>query len=86
MNEDMSLTDDLAKLGRAFREVREQQGLSEHDLATATGITLEDVRALEAGKLDPDYELLIELARKLGVTPALLVVRAQGPSTKVRAS
>jgi transcriptional regulator with XRE-family HTH domain len=82
MNDDTSLTDDLAKLGRALREVREQQGLSEHDLAAATGITPEDMRALEAGKLDPDYELLIVLARRLGVTPALLVVRAQGPSAE----
>ena len=39
---------------------------------------LRKMRALEAGKLDPDYELLIELACKLGVTLTALVVRAQG--------
>lgn len=41
--------------GRALRELREQHGLSDHDhdLAAATGITHEEMRALEAGKLDP---------------------------------
>jgi transcriptional regulator with XRE-family HTH domain len=77
MSKETSLTD-LAKLGRALREAREEQCLSEHDLAAATGITPEEVRALEAGKLDPDYELLIELARKLGITLTALVVRAEG--------
>jgi transcriptional regulator with XRE-family HTH domain len=78
MSKDTSLTDDLTKLGRALREARKEQCLSEHDLAAATGITLEEVRALEAGKLDPDYELLIELACKLGITLTALVVRAEG--------
>jgi hypothetical protein len=40
MSKDTS--DDLAKLGRALREVREEQGLCEHDLTAATGITLEE--------------------------------------------
>lgn len=77
MNGDTTRTDDLAKLGRALRELRELQGLSDHDLAVATGITPEDMRALEAGELDPDYELLISLAYRLGVSPALLIIRAQ---------
>lgn len=32
---------------------------------------------LEAGELDPDYEPLISLACRLGVSPALLIIRAQ---------
>lgn len=78
MSKDTSPTEDLAKLGRALCEVREEQCLTEHDLAAATGITIEEVCALEAGKLDPDYELLIELACKLGITLTALVVRAEG--------
>jgi transcriptional regulator with XRE-family HTH domain len=75
----------LAKLGRALREARERQGIREHDLAAAIGITLEDMRALEDGKLDPDYELLIALADGLGCKPSSLIIRAQDLGLERRA-
>jgi len=49
----------LADLGRAIRELREDEGSNEDDLATAADITVEKLGALEAGKLDPDYDLMI---------------------------
>jgi ribosome-binding protein aMBF1 (putative translation factor) len=42
---------ELANLGRAFREAREQSGLSEREVADAVrGVSLAGVRAIEAGE------------------------------------
>lgn len=42
---------ELAKLGRAVREVREERGLSERELADAvSGISLAGLRAIEAAQ------------------------------------
>jgi transcriptional regulator with XRE-family HTH domain len=71
-------TRDLARLGRAVRELREQRRLSQAQLATATGVAERRVGALEAGRLDPDYVLLLALAKALGVRPVALVIRAEG--------
>jgi ribosome-binding protein aMBF1 (putative translation factor) len=68
---------DLLILGEAVREVREQQGLSVGALAAATGVDEERIAALEDGKLDPDYELLIGLADGIGVRPATFFLRAE---------
>ncbi|HZL48334.1 MAG TPA: helix-turn-helix domain-containing protein [Solirubrobacteraceae bacterium] len=57
----------LLLLGRAFREIREQRGLSAGELATATGVNRLRIVSLEEGRLDPDYELLLGLAEGLGV-------------------
>jgi transcriptional regulator with XRE-family HTH domain len=69
---------DLALLGRAVRELREQRRLSQAQLAAATGVPQRRIGALEAGRLDPDYVLLVALARALGVRPVTLVIRAEG--------
>jgi transcriptional regulator with XRE-family HTH domain len=68
---------DLLFLGEAFREFREQHGLSAGELAAATGIDGLRIVALEEGCLDPDYELLLTLAEGIGVRPSVLFLRAQ---------
>jgi transcriptional regulator with XRE-family HTH domain len=68
---------DLAALGRAVRLMREQRGMSAEDLAEATGIGRQRIDALEAGRLDPTYELLLSLAQALGTRPSVLVALAQ---------
>jgi transcriptional regulator with XRE-family HTH domain len=78
LSNDAHRTRDLALLGRAVRELREQRRLSQAQLATATGVAERRIGALEAGRLDPDYVLLVALARALGVRPVALVVRAEG--------
>jgi UDP-N-acetylglucosamine 1-carboxyvinyltransferase len=81
MDDEARLTDDefLARLGRAIREAREEQGLSERELADAVrGISLAGIRALEAGRRNLDYERWVRLARALDTTPGLLCVRAEG--------
>jgi len=77
LSERTQKTRDLVVLGRAIGELRDQGGLSASALAAAVGVEERRIRALEAGQLDPDYELLIALAEALGVRPAELVIRAE---------
>jgi transcriptional regulator with XRE-family HTH domain len=73
----LSSTKYLIFLGRAIRAVREQRGLSAHDLAAAAGVAPARVAALEDGQLDPDFELLIRLAEGMGLHPAAFFLRAE---------
>ncbi len=57
--------------------MREQHGLSTHDLAAAAGVTQARVVALEDGRLDPDFELLVKLAESMGTHPAAFALRAR---------
>jgi transcriptional regulator with XRE-family HTH domain len=68
---------DLPVLGRAIRQMREQRGMSADELAGATSIGRERVDALETGRLDPTYELLLALAEGLGIQPSALVILAE---------
>ena len=67
----------LRSLGQAVRQLREQRGSSSAELAARLGVEEGYVLALEAGERDPDYELLLALARALGVRPATLIGRAE---------
>jgi hypothetical protein len=40
------------------------------------------IQALEAGRLDPDYVLLVRLAKALGVRPSALVLLAEGHASE----
>lgn len=70
---------ELAKLGRAFREARERSGLSEREVADAVrGISLDGIRKIEAGERPSfNYGQIIRLARALGVGPTAIMVRAE---------
>jgi transcriptional regulator with XRE-family HTH domain len=68
-----------AKIGRAIREVREERGLSQRELAEAVrGISLAGLRAIEAGnaRRSLDYERFFRLARALGIESGALMRRA----------
>ena len=73
---------ELANLGRAFREARERSGLSEREVADdVPGVSVAGVRAIEAGERPSlNYEQIIRLARVLGVEPSAIVVRAESLS------
>jgi transcriptional regulator with XRE-family HTH domain len=68
---------DLAFLGRAVRWMRERQGMSADELAGATDISRKRIDALETGRLDPTYELLLALAKGLAIQPSALVALAE---------
>ena len=67
----------LLTLGRAIKLVRDQRGMSADELATSSGILRERIDALEAGRLDPTYELLVKIADGLGTQPSTLVTLAE---------
>lgn len=64
---------ELARFGESFRQVREQQRVSVADLAARTGIDAQRISALEAGRLDPAYDVMIALADGMGVPLSALV-------------
>lgn len=68
---------DLAILGRAVRQMREQRGMSADELAGATGLTRQRIDVVETGHLDPTYELLLALAEGLRIQPSALVALAE---------
>jgi transcriptional regulator with XRE-family HTH domain len=70
-------TDDLALLGKAIRQLREERRLGQGELAGAVEVGERRIQALEAGQLDPDYMLLLALAKALGVRAGALVMRAE---------
>ncbi len=72
----MQQQQDLLILGTAIRELRKHHGLTSN-LATATGVTPAHITALENGQLDPDYELLLELAQSMGIRPSAFFLRAE---------
>lgn len=51
--------------------------MSAGELAKASGVLREHLDALEAGQLDPTYELLLEIADGLGAQPSALVILAE---------
>ncbi len=67
----------LVILGRAVKLIREQRGMSVEELATSSGIPSKRIGALEAGELDPTYELLVEIADGLGIQPSELITLAE---------
>jgi len=67
----------LVILGRAVKLTREQRGMSVDELAGSSGILRERIDALEAGQLDPTYELLVEIADGLGTQPSALIAHAE---------
>ena len=68
---------DLALLGRAVRHLREERSLSAERLAEAAGMTRQRIAMLEAGRLDPTYELLLALADALHTQPSVIVALAE---------
>jgi transcriptional regulator with XRE-family HTH domain len=68
---------DLRILGRAVAEIREQGAMSAERLASAAGVELAQLHALEDGRVDPTYELLLVLAETLGVRASAFVLRAE---------
>jgi DNA-binding XRE family transcriptional regulator len=75
---------ELANLGRAYREARERSGLSEREVADAVpGVSLDGVRAIEAGERPSlNYEQMIPLARVPGVESSAIVARAESLSAE----
>jgi transcriptional regulator with XRE-family HTH domain len=64
-------------IGRAVRLLREEQGIDAEELADGAGLPCEVVEDLEAGRLEPDPQLLEEVADGLGTAPSALISLAE---------
>jgi transcriptional regulator with XRE-family HTH domain len=73
---------ELVFLGRAIRQQREQQGITAGELAGKAGVGKRRLQRLEAGKLDPDFELMAKLADALNTRPSTFVIRAEALKAK----
>jgi ribosome-binding protein aMBF1 (putative translation factor) len=63
----------LLSLGRAIRELREEQGLNDKQLAERAGMPHERVTAIEEGASSSDYASLVKLADALDISISALV-------------
>lgn len=66
----------LIALGRSLRQLREERSISRDELATTTGLAPSRLYAIEAGRFDPPYDLLLALAAGLRVKLGALISRA----------
>jgi transcriptional regulator with XRE-family HTH domain len=73
----MSPTPDAAALGRAVRLIRDERGISQVQLAEATGFMQSWISHVERGARNPSWNNVARLAEGLGVSPAELVKRAE---------
>jgi transcriptional regulator with XRE-family HTH domain len=64
---------ELRSLGERVRQLREHERFSVAELATRTGVKMQRIRELEAGRFDPTLDLLIALARGLEIRLSGLV-------------
>jgi transcriptional regulator with XRE-family HTH domain len=71
---------DAAALGRAVRAIRRERGLSQVQLAEATGFIQAWISHVERGARNPSWENVVRLAEGLGVSVSELVVRAEALS------
>ncbi len=66
----------LIAFGRGVRELRVERNISASELAAAAGVTPRRLEAIEAGRLDPPYDVMLGLATGLDITLTALVSRA----------
>jgi transcriptional regulator with XRE-family HTH domain len=63
-------------LGRAVRAIREERGISQVQLAEATGLEQSWISHVERGARNPSWQNVVRLAEGLGVSVAALAARA----------
>jgi transcriptional regulator with XRE-family HTH domain len=68
---------DAAALGRAVQAVRSEQGISQMQLAEATGFMQSWISQIERGRRNPSWNNVARLAEGLGVSVAELAQRAE---------
>ena len=65
-----------AALGRAVRELREQKGVSQEQLATLSSLHRNYVGGIERGELNISLAVIVKIADGLGVSLGALFTRA----------
>jgi transcriptional regulator with XRE-family HTH domain len=71
-----------AALAEAMRAMRVERGVSVADAAAGAGVTPAHLVAVEEGRREADYELIVRLADTIGVRPAEFIGRAEDMETR----
>lgn len=58
---------ELIRFGETLRQAREREGIGIAELAARSGIDAQQVNALEAGRLDPAFDVMCALADGIGI-------------------
>lgn len=56
------------QFAKRLKELRQQKGMTQEDLANASGLSMSFIRAVEQGVNAPSFESIETLASALGVT------------------
>jgi transcriptional regulator with XRE-family HTH domain len=75
-----------ARLGFNVRNARLSNGISQEELAHASGLDRTYVSGIERGVRNPTVTVLVQLAEVLGVAPAALLAGIGAPPTGSRRS
>lgn len=75
-----------ADLGRAIKEIRKKAGLTQEQLAEASGLHFTEISHLEAGRRNPKLDTLKAVARGLGVPRWYLMATEERIELKRRAT
>lgn len=62
----------LIYLGTCIRKARTDLGLTQEKLSEQTGVSLRHIANIEKGRMNPSYEILRLLIRRLGVSTEIL--------------
>jgi XRE family transcriptional regulator, regulator of sulfur utilization len=68
---------DAAALGRAVQAIRAEKGISQVQLAEATGFRQSWISDVEHGARNPSWRNVVRLAEGLGIRTSALVKRAE---------
>ncbi len=61
------------ELGDSIRKIRELKSFSQQNLADETGVDQKTISRIEKGTLSPKFELLVKIAKTLGVNVSQLL-------------
>ena len=73
----MQRTAQLLALGKAIRELRERQGISQEKLALAAGVDRAYLGRIERGENNAALLTIAKIAKALGVSVAKLAAKAK---------
>jgi transcriptional regulator with XRE-family HTH domain len=71
-------TDFLEAFGRAVRQLRQQRGMTQAELAARLDLGRTSITNLEKGQQSPPLSMLPEIASALGIDPLDLIANAIG--------
>lgn len=64
-------------LGKAVRQGRDERGLTQEQLAQATGLQPTYISDIERGVRNPSWDVVVRLAAALGQKPSALIAKGE---------